>query len=85
MNIDCELFLENLDNSTYDYNGYVHKIMILQVILNILCEILIGGRKIVNSNVLFPVTNIRITVQNYSSDFEGLLHEMVSQKPFIDQ
>ena len=46
---------------------------------------LIGGRKIVNSDVFFAVTNIRTNVQNYSSEFEGLLHEIVSKKPFMSQ
>ena len=32
MNIDCKKYIENLDNNTDDYNGYVQKIMILQVI-----------------------------------------------------
>ena len=44
---------------------------------------LIGGRKVVNSDVFFAVTNIRTNFQNDSSDFEGLLREMVSPKPFI--
>ena len=56
-----------MDSSTDDYNGYVQKIMILQVIQQIICEILIAGRKIVNSDVFFSVTNIRTNVQNYSS------------------
>ena len=85
MNIDCKKYIENLDNNTDDYNGYVQKIMILQVIKQIFYEMLIGGRKIVNSDVFFSVTNIRTNVQNDSSEFEGLLHEMVSQKPFINQ
>ena len=59
--------------------------MILQVIKQIFCEMLIGGRKIVNSDVFFSVTNIRTNVQNASSEFEVLLHKMVSQKPFINQ
>ena len=46
---------------------------------------LIGGRKIVNSEFFFEVTNIRTNFQNYSLNFEELLHEMVSQKPFISQ
>ena len=79
------MILENLDNSTDDYRGNLQKIMILQVIQQIFCEMLIGGRKIVNSDVFFSVTNIRTNVQNYSSEFEGLLHKMVSQKPFIIQ
>ena len=61
------------------------KIMILKVIQQIFCEMLIGVRKIVRSDVFFTVTNIRTKVQNDSSEFEGLLHEMVSQKPFIIQ
>ena len=35
MNIDCERMMKNLDNSTDDYNGYLQKIMILQVIQQI--------------------------------------------------
>ena len=85
MNIDRETNIENMNNSTDDYNGYVQKIMILQVIQHIFCEMLIGGRKIVNSDVFFSVTNIRTNVQNCSSEFEGLLHKRVSQKTFINQ
>ena len=51
MNIDGDRILTNIDNSKYDYNGDIQKIMILQVIQHIFCEILIGGRKIVNSDV----------------------------------
>ena len=61
------------------------KIMILKVIQQIFCEILIGVRKIISSDVFFTVTNIRTKVQNDSSEFGGLLHKMVSQKPFISQ
>ena len=46
---------------------------------------LIGGRKIVNSDVFFSVTNIRTNVKNDFSESEGFLHEMVSQKRFINQ
>ena len=53
MNIDCEIILENLDKSTDDYRVYVQKIMIMQVIQQLFCEILIGGKKIVNSDVFF--------------------------------
>ena len=35
-----------MDNSTDNYRGYKQKIMILQVIQHIFCEILIGGRKL---------------------------------------
>ena len=35
--------------------------------------------------IYFSVTNIRTNVQNYSSEFERLLHKILSQKPFISQ
>ena len=85
INIDCEKNTENLDNSTDGYNGCIEKVMILQVIQQMFCEIITGGRKIVKSDVFFSVTNIRTNIQNDSSEFEGLLHKMVSQKPFINQ
>ena len=44
--MDCEKMLTNLDNSIDDYNGNLQKIMILQVIQQILCEMLIGGGKL---------------------------------------
>ena len=59
--------------------------MIVQVIQHIFCEILIGGRKFVNSDMCFGVTIIGTNVQNDSSEFEGLLHKMVSKKPFMSQ
>ena len=62
MNIDCEKIIENMDNRIDYCNGYVHKVMILQVIQQIFCEMLIGGKKIVNSDVFIPVTNIRKNV-----------------------
>ena len=51
MNIDCEKIIENMDHSEDDYRGYIQKIMILQVIQLMFCEILIGGRKFVNSDI----------------------------------
>ena len=53
MNIDCGSILTNLENSAEDYNACLQKIMILQVIQHILCEMLIGGGKIVNSDGFF--------------------------------
>ena len=53
MNIDCDMMLTNLDNSLDYYNSHTQKIMILQVIQKMFCEILIGGRKLVNSNNIF--------------------------------
>ena len=85
MNIDCDRILTNIDNSIYDYNGHIQKIMILQVIQQTFCEILIGGRKIVNSNDIFLITNIRTNIQEYSSEFEGIIQEMISFKLFSNQ
>ena len=74
-----------MDNSEDYFMGYITKIMILQVIQQIFCEMLIGGRNVFNSDIFFEVTNIRTKFQNYSSEFEGLLHEMVSKTLFISQ
>ena len=46
---------------------------------------LIIGIKIVNSDMFFGVTNKRTNVQNDSSGFEGLLHELVPKKTFMSQ
>ena len=51
--------------------------MILQVIQQIFCEMLIGGRKIVNSDNIFLITNIRTNVQEDSSEFEALIQDMI--------
>ena len=56
-----------MDNSEDDHRGYIEKIMILEVIQQIFCGMLIGGRKIVNSDMFFGVMNIRTNVQNDSS------------------
>ena len=53
MNIDCDRMLTNIDNSTDDYNGHIQKIMILQFIQYIFCEMLIGGNVFVNSDGIF--------------------------------
>ena len=58
MNIDCDRMLTNIDNILDEYNGHIQKIMILQVIQQIFCEMLIGGRKIVNSDDIVLITNI---------------------------
>ena len=44
MNIDCEKIIEHMDNSEDDYRDYIKKIIILQFIQQIFCEMLIGGR-----------------------------------------
>ena len=85
MNIDCERMLTNLEVSIDDYNGHIQKIMILQVIQQIFCEMLIGGIKIVNSDDIFLITNIRTNVQEDSSEFEALIQEIISSEIFSNQ
>ena len=51
MSIDCDKIIENMDNSADIYRGYTQKMIILQVIQQIFCEMVIGGRKIVNSDI----------------------------------
>ena len=46
---------------------------------------LIGGRKLVNSDNIFLLTNIRTNVQEDSSEFEALIQEMVSSELFSNQ
>ena len=53
MSIDCDIMLTNLDNSIDDHNFHIQKIMILQVIQHIFCEMLIGGRNVLNSDGFF--------------------------------
>ena len=68
-----------MNNRKDDYRGYIQKIMILQVIQQIFGEMLIGGRKIVKSDMFFEVTNIRTNIQNSSSWFEGLNYNQVTE------
>ena len=46
MNIDCEKIIEHMDNSEDDHRDYIQKIIILQFIQQIFCEMLIGGRNV---------------------------------------
>ena len=85
MNIYCDIMLTNIDNSLDYYNSHIQKIMILQVILHIFCEMLIGGRKVLNSDKLFLFVNSRTNVQEDSSEFESLIQEMISSELFSNQ
>ena len=67
MNIACKKIIEILDNSEDDHKCYIQKIVILQVIRQIFCEMLTGGRKIFNSDMFFEVANFRTNVQNDAS------------------
>ena len=49
------------------------------------CEILIGGRKIVNSDNIYLITNIRTNVQEDSSEFEALIQDIISSELFRNQ
>ena len=77
--------LTNLDNSIDDYNGHIQKIMILQVNQHIFCEMLIGRRKIVNSDDIVLINNIRTNIQEESSEFEALFHKIISLELFSNQ
>ena len=46
---------------------------------------IIGGRNIVYTDISVKVNNIRTNDQNDSSEFEGLLHKMVLNNPFVSQ
>ena len=59
--------------------------MIPQVIQQIFCEMLIGGRKVVNSDNIFLLTNIRTNDQEDSSEFEALIQEMITSELFSNQ
>ena len=85
MNIDCDMMLTNLDNSLDYYSSHMQKIMILQVIQKMFCEMLIGGRKVVNSDKFFLLTNIRTNIQEDSSEFEALIQEIISSELFSNQ
>ena len=77
--------IEELDDSEDGFSSNLQKILILQLIQNIICKNLIVGRKTVYTDSFFEVTNIRKDMQNYSSKFGVLLHEVVSKEPFINQ
>ena len=85
MDIDCEKVIDKLDNIEDYFSINFQNILIMRVIQNILCEMLIGRRKKVYTDSFCEVTNIRKDVRNSSSSFYGLLHEMVSNEPFINQ
>ena len=46
---------------------------------------LICGRKIVNNDMFFGVTNIRTNVQNNYSELKQFLHEMMPKKTYMSQ
>ena len=77
--------IEELDDSEDGFSSNLQKILILQLIQNIICKNLIVGRKTVYTDSFFEVTNTRKDVKNDSPEFDGLLHEMVSKGLFINQ
>ena len=46
---------------------------------------LIGERKVLNSDNIFVLTNIKTNVQEDSSYFEALIQEMISSEIFSNQ
>ena len=85
MNIGYEKMINSLDDREDNFRSYFQKLLILRVVQQCFCDILISGIKIAYTDSFFEATNIRKSVQNDSSEFEGLLHKMVSQKTFISQ
>ena len=51
MNINCNKIIENLDNSEDDYRGYIPKHYDIASHPTDFCEMLIGGRNIVNTGI----------------------------------
>ena len=49
------------------------------------CESLISERKTVYTYSFFEVTDIRKNFKIDSSEFDGLLHEIISKQPFINK
>ena len=74
-----------MDDNGDDFRSYFQKFVILRVVQQIFCEILIGEIETVYTDSFFEVANIRNNMQNDSSDFEGLLQEMMPKEPFINE
>ena len=85
MNIGYEKMINSLDDREDNFRSYFQKLLILRVVQQCFCEISVSGIKIAYTDSFFEATNIRKSVKNDSSEFEGLLHEMMYKKPFIDQ
>ena len=74
-----------MNNNKDGYIYCIQKIIILQVIQEVFREILIGGRKLL-ALICFLESLISGQMLNMIlHHFEGLLHEMVSNKPFMSQ
>ena len=66
-NIDCAKNIEEIYDSEDGFSSNFHKVVIIQVIQNIVYEMLIGGRKPVYTNSFFEMTNIRKDMSNDTS------------------
>ena len=85
MNIDCEKIIEELDYSEEIFRSYFQKILILQVIKHIFMKCSLAKERIIYTDSFFKATTIMESVQNNSSNFDGLINKMVSKEPFINQ
>ena len=84
MNIDCENLKNILDDSEDYFRKYFQNLWYCELfsIFFMKCELV---EKIIHTDLFWEATNIRKKSQNDSSEFEGLLHKMMSKKPFINQ
>ena len=56
----------------YDFQGVTEKN----------CEIYLGGKKTISTDMFFILANITTNCQMDASDFEGVLYTMLSEEPF---
>ena len=46
------------------------------------CEIYLGGKKTISTDIFFILENITTNFQMDASEFEGMLYTMLSEEPF---
>ena len=65
---------------------FVHnfqKFMIFRELQKKFGEIYLGEKKTISTDMFFIVANITTTCQTDSSEFEGMIYNMLSEEPFI--
>ena len=56
-----------------------HKIMIFRELQKNFGEIYLGGKKTISTDMFFIVANIKINCQMDTSEFEGMIYNMLSE------
>ena len=85
MNIYYENMIERIGNSEDDYRGYIQRIIIMQVIQLIFCEMLIGGRKIVNSDIILKSLISGQMFKMILRSLKGYLTKWCQRNPLWDK